>query len=81
MLDPEHSSERPCPTTQILPARTTPPSWRVWREDRHYLHVPALAFRADKIEQPGNVNEDRFFWQPYFIECHSPPMPAALALK
>jgi hypothetical protein len=30
------------------------------REDRHNLHVSASAFRTDKIEQPGNVNEYRF---------------------
>jgi hypothetical protein len=33
MLDPEHSSEQPCPTTQTSPARIMLPSWRVSRKN------------------------------------------------
>jgi hypothetical protein len=38
------------------------------REDRHNLHVSASAFRTDKIEQPGNVNEYRFIGELDLIE-------------
>src|SRR3954471_17541621 len=38
------------------------------REDRHNLHVSASAFRTDKIEQPGNVNEYCFIGELDLIE-------------
>lgn len=50
------------------------------REDRHYLHVSALAFRADEFEQSGNVNEYRFFRQLQLIERQLRTMTTAIAL-
>src|SRR3954454_10536767 len=46
------------------------------REDRHNLHVPASALRANEIEQPGNVNEYCFIRQADFIKGQLCPMAA-----
>ena len=46
------------------------------REDRHNLHVPASAFRANEIEQPGNVNEYCFIRQADFVKGQLSPMAA-----
>ena len=47
-------------------------SWRAsrWRKDRHYLHVAASAFRADKAPNMRNVDEDRLIWQAEIIKRH-----------
>jgi len=47
-----------------------------WRKDRHYLNVSASAFRANEIEQPGNVNEDRFVGKLDFIKGQLRPVAA-----
>jgi hypothetical protein len=46
------------------------------REDRHNLHVSASAFRANEIEQPGNVNEDRCIRKTDFVKGQLSPMAA-----
>ena len=53
-------------------AGLSPSRWK----DRHYLHVAASAFRADKIEQPRNVNEDRFIGELDCIKSQLRPMAA-----
>lgn len=50
------------------------------RKDRHHLHVPALAFRANEIAQPGDVNEDRVIRQLQIREGQLRSMAAARAL-
>ena len=49
-------------------------------EDWHHVHVPASAFGADKIEQLGNVNEDRRIRQSQLIEGQLRPMAATVLL-
>src|SRR3954449_2318472 len=46
------------------------------REDRHNLHVSASAFRANEIEQPGNVNEDLCIRKTDFVKGQLSPMAA-----
>src|SRR3954454_15060732 len=38
------------------------------RGDRHNLHVSASTFRANEIEQPGNVNKDRCIRKTDFVK-------------
>jgi hypothetical protein len=48
MLDPGHSSEQPCPTTQTSPGRITLPSWRVF--PKNYAAPIAMVISQSAFE-------------------------------